>query len=282
MSRCGRFATLFVAAVVASGFGLNSTGGAQEAEGEQLTIQELREDIGLLGLINRLSLDQTQLEDLLALATDLESRRKEMQRIESSPEALAALVKIRQALIEGKQGEEVEALNAPLARTWERLERMEQELGDAMRGAVEQALAMLDDARIDAIIHGEMGPPNARLLGAVNEARHIPPAEFDAWLAEVSRDIALHLAMGNKEAAGLAQTHIQDLLKRVREMSNADFEAQSEALEQEVTNIAQAAQAEPDPQWRDQRARQALTELLMHPRLSAVLKDKLQFMKASA
>ncbi|MFQ6099283.1 MAG: hypothetical protein ACE5O2_16245, partial [Armatimonadota bacterium] len=154
MSRCGRFATLFVAAVVASGFGLNSTGGAQEAEGEQLTIQELREDIGLLGLINRLSLDQTQLEDLLALATDLESRRKEMQRIESSPEALAALVKIRQALIEGKQGEEVEALNAPLARTWERLERMEQELGDAMRGAVEQALAMLDDARIDAIIHG--------------------------------------------------------------------------------------------------------------------------------
>jgi hypothetical protein len=254
---------------------------AQTAPTPDLTVDQIRDDIGLIQMLNRLDLKQAQIEQILPIATDLQSQRDAIQQAGNAPEAKAALMSIRQALIEGKQGPELEQLQAPLQSVWQSLDQKEGQLHDAVQKAVTQVLALLEPAQVDAIARGEAGDPAGRLMEAVHQARHVPPAEYDRWVAAVSHEIALGAAMGDQQAAQQTETKIQDLLKRARELNDADFEAQAQTLGQEAVTIVQEGAGQPDPQWRDRRAHEILGGILMHPRLAAVLKEKLDFMKAA-
>jgi hypothetical protein len=254
---------------------------AQPAPAPDLTIDQIREDIGLIQTLNRLDLKQAQIELILPIASDLQSQRDAIQQAQNAPEAKAALLQIRQALIEGKQGPELEQLYASLASVWQGLDQNEGQLHDAVQRGVAQILALLEPAQVDAMATGEMGAPAGRLMEAAHQARHIPPAEFDRWLGAVSHEIALAAAMGDQQIAQQTETKIQDLLKRARELNDADFQAQADALGQEAFATVQAGAGQPNEQWRDRRAHETLAGLLRHPRLASILQEKLDFMKAA-
>lgn len=281
MTRYLTAASLVVALTAVACLGVTASAEDAQQAAQQLTLDDVRGDIELLERLNRLALDTETMERLLAIAVEVGARRDAIRQLEDSDEVLSVALKIRQAMLEGQQGEALAALHASMAVFSREHERRERDLTRTLSKAVEQAVGLLDDEQAKTIVATAMGNPVGRLLQGMRQARGQPEDRFDQWLARTSREMAISLAMGNEEAAGQAQAQIEELFQRVREMNDEDFEAQGELLQQEARMIVESARAEPDPQWVQRRVREALAQFLMHPRLPEVLKAKIAFIKGA-
>ena len=261
-----------VVAVLAS-LALPLTAGAQAVA--ELTTHELQQDIHLLRLLARPALQAEELQAFATAAADVDEKRQALQQAREDPALKAALEQLREALLAGQPDEQIQAIEEQAAPVRARLHQAEEAMFAGVEQVVAGLLAGLPEPVLEDLLRARMGDPVEGLVGALHESRHIPPAEFDNWLQAVSRELSMAVAHGNAQAAEASRAEIEKLLNTTRQMTNPQMEAQAETLEGQARAIAAAADQTQDPDRRAGMVREMLFDLLINPRLHAVLQAKL-------
>jgi len=259
--------------VILASLALPWTAGAQGAA--ELTTDELQQDINLLRLLARPGLQADELQALATAAADVDGKRQALQQAREDPALKAALEQLREALLAGQPEEQIQAIEEQIGPVQAKLQQAEEAVFASVEQAIAGLLTALPEPVLEDLVRARMGDPVQGLVGALHESRHIPPAEFDGWLEQVSRELSMGLAQGDEQAAAANRAEIEKLLTTTRQMTNPQMEAQAETLEGQARAIAAAADQTQDPDRRAGMVRETLFDLLMNPRLHAVLQARL-------
>ena len=247
--------------------------GAQDAGA--LTTEELQQDIELLRVLTRAALQPDELRSLANAAAEVAQKRQGVEAARADPALKAALEQLREALLAGQPEQQVQAIEVQVEPASAKLHQAEEAMFATAETAVAGLLQVLPEAVLHDLLSAQMGDPVQALRGALHESRHIPPAEFDGWLQQVSRELSLGLAHGNADAAEASRAEIEKLLTSTRQMTNAQLAAAEQDLDAQVQAIAGAADQTQDPDRKAQMVREMLLGLLMNPRLDPVLQARL-------
>jgi len=268
--------------LLTGGLGLLLVGGQalcqQPAVGP--TAQQLDADIRLLEMLNPLQLTEDQINKLLPIARDMQTRREALERARSGPEITRALADLRQALLAGKSEDQLQPLRDQLDGLWQQMEPEERSFEQARQQALGLALTTLTPEQQRRLLAPLEEETRFALARAVGQSRQVPAEAWDTWLNEASRDLAGRASKGNREAAQAAAGQIRQLLEQTRPLMDADVAAQTEQLRAQIEDILRTAGAKPSAAWEQDMLRQVLGNLIFAERAQIVLEDKLKQIKA--
>jgi hypothetical protein len=251
----------------------------RSADGDLPPLQQTFQDIHLLQQLNRLRLSTVQLQELAKSRREVETERRKLESRHDTPEIRAAAAAIRQALLENRPPDEL----GPL---FEKLEMLRAARGGEegepdqrlTRAAQDQARRLIGTLRADQIVRlvGEEDEDSLarQLLREAREVRQAPEPERKSYSSRTAQRLSLELTR-DVANAGRARQELEAFLTRLLELPEADTEARAGALAAELGQIVNRAVGSPlgEIQWRAERR---LAGLLMHPRLAALLEERLR------
>ncbi len=274
--RIRTLSVLITVAVAASGAWVIARPPALAQEPKQLTAEELQRDILLLEVLARAQFTDDELRSLADAASKVGAKREALLTAREDPARIAALEQLREGLLQSLPDEQLGPLHEQVEPLNETIWRAEEAMHEAMQEAVTGLLGVLPEATLEALLKARMGDPTMWLVELCHESRHIPPAEYEEWLGDVSRDIAAELAGDEGEPDAALVTKVAALLGSTRNMTNEQLDAADDQILAQATALAASARPAPTTEQLADRTRDLLFGLLENPRLDAVLKAKLQ------
>lgn len=230
---------------------------------EPPTLQELTEDIRLLGLLNRLQLDAGQINGLLPLVAQLQQERSRLE---------AKLTGVRQEL-EQALSEKVGLLlqDKPIPQE---LEESIYSLQSRYYGAQEDMQAAL--ATKATALRQVLTEPQLAIVSGKYEAELQAGEMFD-WLRTLAESDYADEAQVNAEGLadpemGLDENLLLNLFNTARQMSEEEYLQSREEL---------AARLAPLYGLSDERANQQLARIFSPPRMTYLLEQKLKVLAPS-
>lgn len=269
----------WVQGLLLGGLGLMLMGAYAACQEAAPTAAQLDADIRLLYMVNRLELTAEQIDRLLPIVRDMRTRAEALEKARNAPEIMQILRAVRQALLEGKSGQEVEALRRQLDQHLQRMDQQEADFGQARERAADLAIQVLTPEQQQRLLDPVAEQTSFDIIRAMGEARVVRPEHWDNWLAQVSQNLARQAAGGNPQAAQTAGGQIRQLLEQARGMSEAQLQAQAAQISARIEQILETAGADPSAAWLQDVRRQMIGELIFPERAQTVLEDKLKHLR---
>lgn len=236
-----------------------------------LTYAQLQTDIQILTHLHRLKLTHEQAEAILGIATPLCDLMARTEEHRNSPETLAGLEAVRDAVLGGQP------LAGELQRRLDQLQALPPELTAAGnpyelgRNAAQDIARLLTPAQLDTLAFPGLPERAGYLLAEIAQRRVLPPAEWQAWKQERIQQLA---AQGGDPVPDLP-TKVGAVFDKARALTPDDFFARQSELTDMLAKALLPSIPEAD---RLQRAANwFMGQLQNNPaRFAACLRDYLQ------
>jgi hypothetical protein len=254
----------------------------QQAQNEPTDNQPLFEDIHLLNVIRELRLTNEQMDSLLKAAKELAAERQNLAGKRNSPEARKLLLQIKQALVEGKNEDELgplfEQLEMLLQNGGEAHGEPEMKMRQAAQVKAKEAVNLLTPQQIVRLVgHEGEGDLTAQFTEALNEARRNPQARAEVLQGFPIRFARLVVRGDAKKEESVAK-QVRDLMAEALKLTNAEFNQKLSDFQKQVRQIVQGAGGSPFALLQAQ-VEDRMADILMNPRLAKVLEEKLNYVK---
>ena len=189
------------------------------------------------------------------------------------PELASALTRMLAAVLVGMSRDQAQQA---LGEQQQLVQQAQQRVEQSRQRSIDELQKLLTDQQKDALVW--FNSPARALDGAVNavaQARGAQDAQWSQFRTQVSQALSRMSSQVNPEGGASVET-ISGLLDQVRAMDDATFEAKRATLAGEwlptlMPNMAQMLQ---NPQFRQERLRQACERLITYERGSVLIQAK--------
>ena len=231
---------------------------------DNAAVRGLQDDIGLLGMLNRLQLSEDQINKLLPVVEKLQQQRQAAQGQVAAilSDLEKALTQKRQLLVEDK----------PVG---EDLEKQVSTLQNLQAAAQEHAMTELGNSAKG--VRGLLSPEQLEIVTGRYEAR-LQAQELLEWLRGLADDDFSEEAKSNAEGLadpdrGFTEETLLKLFEAARKLSAADFEKQGETYTKQLAPLYSATEAEENQQ---------IAGSFSHPHMADLLREKLKVIGGGA
>jgi hypothetical protein len=234
---------------------------------EPQQFQQAIDNIEYAELLNAMQLTSKQLDEILRIRAALEAEAA------IGPDLASALTRVLAAVLVGMSREQAQQA---LGEQQQLVQQAQQRVEQSRQRSIDELQKLLTDQQMDALVW--FNSPARALDGAINavaQARNAEDAQWNQFRTQVSQALSQMSSQVSPEGGASVET-IGGLLDQVRAMDDATFEAKRATLAREwlptlMPNMAQMLQ---NPQFRQERLRQACERLITYERGSVLIEAK--------
>lgn len=221
---------------------LSGSAFAQEPAAE--TVTEISEDIDVLEQINVYEFTVEQLQAMVPILKELDTKRQALQTYKRSEEALGPMRALRDALIKGKATDQ---LQTGMEVVWDRMMELEEAYEEAVPGAMEKIAALLTDDQLAMLSLGDEWAYDEtdRIFATLDTARDFNDETFNQWRDQTARQIAFRAAGESEEKANQIQDKVKQFLDKVRKLKEDAYMDQYDDLFDELQTLIAGSQPKP-------------------------------------
>jgi len=247
--------------------------GSQEPPTE--SVDEVSEDIDLLEQLSMYEFTVEQLQAIIPILKDLETRRQALEGYKRSEEALAPMRALREALIKGEATDE---LQMGVEVVSDQMMALEEAHDEAVPGAMKQVAALLTDEQLTMLnLDDEWAYDEAdRIFADLDNARDFDDATFSAWRDRAARQVAFRAAGDSQEKAKQVEDAVKQLLSKARSLKEDAYMDQYDDLFDELHELISNSQPKPLREVVEAQAAEELEYVMRSERILPLIEARVK------